>query len=329
MKYKEDDKEYIEKITKLALNIKVTELKDERLLNLYRQKNNMTMKDLAALLVVVAKKMPLFRKIRFSGGCDLTFGKLIDWFSSAETQFIILHRVYYVIHEQAVNLYDILERDKRLRFAVNKWYQSAESAWESYVAPRRTHSDPTAWYTMQDHLNVMYGMVSPYIEKLYEAVRYNVIAMKWRDVEVVANAQITLMMFNMGTHTFRAFFRDFERACGADLSVLFMGDELTNMRRCFINMVNALGLVVEEGEKGNLNINGYRHTASQRTVTAWDDFINAMRDDDLMDESALRAIEMNPKVKEDYRHVLEEEDKKMMDKGIEQLSEKYLVTKQK
>jgi hypothetical protein len=68
---------------------------------------------------------------------------------------------------------------------------------------------------------------------------------------------------------------------------------------------------------------------STRFGWAWDDFMEDLRDDELMDKSALKAISFNPTVEAEYRKTLEEDNQKELDDSLEKLGEKFKVTKQK
>lgn len=94
-------------------------------------------------------------------------------------------------------------------------------------------------------------------------------------------------------------------------------------------IVESIGIKVGRDSHGFYELSGLNVLSSTRITWAWDDFINSMRDDDLMDESALRAISLNPTIEEGYRKAIQEEDEKDLSSSIEKLGEKFKVTKQK
>ena len=136
-------------------------------------------------------------------------------------------------------------------------------------------------------------------------------------------------MVKCARHSFVGFFKEFKDACGADFSKCFELADMTLMTKSFIRMVEALGIKVETDKFGLFDIAGMNTSKSPRITWAWDDFIDALRNDELMDEAALKAIGYNPTVEEEYRKALEEETQKELEIGIDKLSEKFKVTKNK
>ena len=111
-------------------------------------------------------------------------------------------------------------------------------------------------------------------------------------------------------------------------SKCFESSDLQQMVKYFAMMAESLGFKTETDKFGLPDINGFNPTPI-RVKWAWNNFIKDLQDNDLMDESALRAIELNPKTKEDYERQLAEDAQKQLDEGIDKLSEKFKVTKQK
>ena len=155
------------------------------------------------------------------------------------------------------------------------------------------------------------------------------IRLGWRDVEVKARIEVAFLLGKVARHSFRAFFKEFEDASGADFSKCFADSDLQQMVKYFAMMAESLGLKTEPDRFGLPDIKGFDCDANVRVKWAWNDFIKDLQDNDLMDESALRAIELNPKTKADYERQLAEDAQKQLDDGIDKLSEKFKVTKQK
>ena len=101
------------------------------------------------------------------------------------------------------------------------------------------------------------------------------------------------------------------------------------MMKWFVEMVRVLGIKSVKNERGYYELECLGSSKNQRVQWAWDDFINDMRDDDLMDESARKAIELNPECQKEYHQILEDSEKEQMDKEVDKLSEKFKVTKSK
>lgn len=307
--------------------IPVTTIKNEDKLAKYVKGNGMTKEDLTILLTIVITTLPDFRRIKVKPDATITFGELLEWYEKAQVQFIIIHRVNYMIHEAMITVYDLLERYKLLKFMAKKESKLAEEEWENYEGPRRKTTQREAWSTLQDHLRIASDLLRPRLEKVYESIRDYMIRLSWRNVELKARIEVALMLAKVGKHSFRAFFKEFEDACGADFSRCFDYADMSAMEKHFSKMSDSIGFKTEKDRHGSFDIIGFDCDANQRVKWAWGDFIKDLRDNDLMDESAVRAIELNPTIAEDYHRELEAEERAKMDAKTEALSEKFKVTK--
>jgi hypothetical protein len=175
----------------------------------------------------------------------------------------------------------------------------------------------------------MEDMLSIRIEKVYTTIRDHMIQLGLRDIEVKGRIELALLMAKCARHSFVGFFKEFKDACGADFSKCFELADMTLMTKSFVRMVQALGIKVEPDKFGLFGILGVNASKSNRITWAWNDFLEDLRNDELMDEAALKAIGYNPTVEEEYKKVLEEENQKELEIGIDKLSEKFKVTKNK
>lgn len=318
-----------EELQKVVRAIPVATLKNEKKLESYFKEQGWNKIELAAVLTVVLTAVPDFRKITLSGENEITFGEFYDYHERAQVQFIIIHRVNYIMHQAMITVYDLLEKNGSLKFMVKKNHLEAEKVWRAYEEPRRKQMEKEAWYTMQDHLRISYDILSPRLEKVYEAIRDYMIRLGWKNIEVKARIETALLVAKVAKHSFRAFFKEFEESCGCDFSKGFEYADLHLMVKYFSQMSESLGFVMTKDRFGLPDIDNFDYDANQRVKWAWQDFIKDLQDNDLMDESALRAINLNPKVAEDYHKLIAEEEQQQMDKSVDKLSEKFKVTKKK
>lgn len=308
-------------------SIPVTTIKNEDMLKKYIKDNGLTKEDLMVLLTILATSLPDFMHIKVKPDATITFGELMEWYEKTQVQFIIIHRVNYIIHEAMITVYDLLEKYKLLKFMAKKESKLAEEEWENYEGPRRKTTPREAWFTLQDHLRIAQDMLQPRLEKVYESIRNYMIRLGWKDIELKARIEVALLLAKVGKHSFKAFFKEFEDACGADFSRCFDYADMSAMEKHFSKMSDSLGFKTEADKHGSFDIKGFDCDANQRVKWAWDDFIKDLRDNDLMDESAVRAIELNPTIAEDYHRELEAEEQARMEANAEKLSEKFKVTK--
>lgn len=327
-----NDKGYsFEELQEMVKTIPVTTIKDEKKLKAYYKEKGLTKEDLAALLTLVITSMPDFRLIGLSKTteCTLTIEECREWHEKTQVQFIIIHRVNYIIHQSMITVYDLLEKENRLKFMVKKHHLQAEEEWEKYEGPRRKTCEKTAWCTLQDSLRIACDFLAPYMNKLYEATRDYMIRLGWRDIEVKAWILVTLLLCKVARHSFRAFFKEFEESTGLDFSKCFAYADMSMMERRFAEMSDALGVKTVKDRHGSYDMVGFDIDNAIRVKWAWDSFITALRDNDLMDEAAVRAIGLNPTVEADYKKAIEEAEEKQNAEDAERLSEKFKVTKHK
>ena len=117
-----------EELQEMVKTIPVTTIKDEKKLKAYYKEKGLTKEDLAALLTLVITSMPDFRLIALSKtkDCTLTIEECREWHEKTQVQFIIIHRVNFIIHQAMITVYDLLEKENRLKFMVKKRSLQAE-----------------------------------------------------------------------------------------------------------------------------------------------------------------------------------------------------------
>lgn len=319
----------LDNLEEVVRGIKVKTLSDKKALMEFQKENDYTDVDIVAIMTVAASYVPDMPNIVLKKDSEITFGELHDYYEKARVNFIIIHRVNHIVHESMIEVYDLLEKYNKLRFTTKMHHLKAEKAWDKYLSPRQKVTERTAWYTFMDHLRITYDILHPHIDKLYETVRDYMIRMGWRDVELKGRIEVALLMLKMHEYTFKDFFKDFRDACGADFSGCYANDRLTDMGKHFVSMCEVLGIKLSKDEHGLYDIAGFDGEKNQRVKWAWEDFIMDLRDDDLMDEAAKRAIELNPSINEHYQEQLDWVEKKQIDDNVDKLQEKFKVTKRK
>lgn len=258
---------------------------------------------------------------------DISFGDTLKILDDARTNFIIIHRINFILYDMIVGLFNILERDGRLKMNVKKAAKDIEKQWEAYRRRRKAEVEREAWFTMQDHLNIAREALDGKINGVYEAIRNNMIAKGMRDVEVKAWCITILLQGKVVTHSYRQFFDDIKKECGADISACFTGDDFSWLVNAFATLSDLLGMKTRKDGYGCWEAVDYSPNDSQRVEWAWKDYMASLRDDDLMDESAMKAINLNPKAKEQYAYILQDIDNQVADNNMEILSEKFKVSR--
>ena len=318
-----------EELLTVVRSIPAAVVKDYKRMAGHVEKNGWNKEEATAVLSVVANGMPDIRKVGVPVDSNMTFGELYDLYDKAMCYFIVVLRVNYLLHQSMITVYDLLERDNLLRFSVKKNHLQAEKMWDEYEGPRRKHTQREVWFTLQDHLRIAEDILRPKIEQVYVAIRDHMIRMGWRDVETKARIEFALLMSKVATYSLRAFIKDFKDDSGIDFTKCFAYADQQMMSKYFVQMVNALGIKTEKDQHGMTDLSGFSSNDSQRFKTAWNSFMESVRDNDLMDDAASRAIELNPAIYENYHEVMKNAERAKMFESVEKLKTKFKVTKEK
>lgn len=312
-----------DEITEIGKDFPVRSLKSPALFVRSALSFNMSLRDCMVVAAWTGSMSGFLDDISVTS--DISHSKAVGFYERARVSTIVLHRVNYVLHDSMFKVYDILERDGRMRFAVKRMMGEAERRWDAYEGGRRHEMEKCAWYTLQDHLRIVTDSVAPYLEKVYGTVRDFMIARGMRDVEVRGRCAVALLLGKVAAHTYRAFFRDFEKECGIDFTGCFRRDDMQDMTKAFALLCDALGIDTRQDENGCWECVEVNPEDSQRFRWAWGDFIKALRDDDLMDEGARKAIDLNPQAREEYRQIIEEDEEQRLQDSIGHLGDKFTV----
>ena len=320
-----------EDITALGNKMPVLWMTNPKLVNQYISDNGLNLVDGSHFADWVLSLQEILGKVDVDSE-RVTFADLNEGFEKAKSLFIIIHRVNYVLHQAMVRVYDLLEREGRLRFAIKKCQSQTEALWESYVRPRRLDTERTAWFVLQDHMDLAYDAVEPKMEKVYEALRDYMIYLRWRDVELKARCCVALLMGEVAGASYEHFFDDFRKELGIDFSRCFAADDLQPMVKRFAMLCDALGIKTCKDQYGYYALEGFAPSKNLRFKQAWLKFMDDLRDDDIIDNAAREALDLNPKSKALYEHVLEESEREQeakkqreMEEGFKKLEEKYKV----
>lgn len=315
-----------DEIEKIGSRMPVMAMKDANAFKLFVEKEKLSLTDCAVLVAWIDTMSDFLMDIEVKND-EVTYENASKFYERARSQTITIHRVNYIYFMSILNLFNALEKDKRFRFEVRRAANKVEKEWTKLLHARSWGVERSAWSTLQDHLRLYYDAVSSDLNKVYEAIRDNMIFLGMKDVEVKAYCAVALLMGKVSYHTHKAFFSDFERECGVDYTKCFAESDLFTMSEYFAEVCKIAGYDVKQDVNGCYSLADYDVESCERFKVAWKKYIKTLRNDDLMDESAERAINLNPAAKEEYSQIIEEEKQKHLDADIQKLGEKFKVTK--
>lgn len=300
-------------------------MQDVKLLCNYLAEKKVSKTDYYIVLNFVNNNRNFIRDVKVI--TDITYNEVLKDFDLAVTNTIIIHRINYVLLQSMLEVYNNLNDNKRLTLSNKRMWDKAMGVWKGYYQRRKDNIEETAWYTLQDHLRLANNALSPYIDKVYVSVRDNMISLGMRDVEVKARCVVALYLGKVMIHSYNALFRDFGKETYVDFSKCFRDELLTEMVRHFASFCDTIGLKTKANKDGSYDVKDYDPEKYIRFTWAWNDLIAAFRNDDLMDESARKAIELNPNVQRDYERILQEEERKQNDEVADKLEGKFKVSR--
>lgn len=265
----------------------------------------LSLHDAIVIMMWIKKIWPFLKDIDADSG--VTYDQAYKYFEQARVNTIIIHRLNYILHECMIQVYDMLDDAGRLeKFKQGRAYERAEVIWERYKSDRMENMEKPAWYALQDHLRIACDLVMAHLDKARMAVIEDMQDKGLSDVELRARCLMALLMGKVAGHSYKAFFRDFRKESGVDYTKCFDDDDLREMQRQFSILCDAIGFKTTVDDYGYWMLKGYDPEPCKGFMEEWDLVMKTIRDDDLMDDSARQAIELNPDVQEDFEKKLEE-----------------------
>lgn len=311
----------IEEIAVIGDNMPVSWMKDPKLLSKYVVDNGLNLEDASAFVNWILSLYGVLDKIEAEE--HVTYAEFSKAYDAVMSLFIIIHRVNYVLRQTMIDVYDLLEREHRMRFKVKRCHSQAEACWERYIRPYRLNTERMAWSTMMDHLDLSHAAVQPMLEDVYVTLRDYMIRLGWRDVELKARSCIVLLMGKVAGASFERFFLDLMQETGINFKRCFEKADLRPMVKMFVQMMDGLGITTTTDADGYYTIADFQPDNNQRFKTAWKVFMEALRDDEIIEDAAKQALELNPKACEAYKYVLEQLDKEEEEKKKREMEEGF------
>ena len=234
----------------------------------------------------------------------------------ARTQFIVIHRINNYAYDTCLRVYDEMEKRGAMKFKAKLLYKKLDKIWHDYLKIIRDNTEEHIYYLLQDNFMLTTDVVRPYVDGVVSAIRDYLISFGVRDTQFVAEAETAIQMLKICTHSYKEFFEDYRNLCGIDFSNAFMYANMEKYNAVFLQLVSNLNLVT-----------GYDVFRNNRVQSAWSKMMEVIRDEDIMDEQAEKAIHLNPVIEKQYNKELEAiEQRKLADK-VSELSEKFKVSK--
>jgi hypothetical protein len=137
------------------------------------------------------------------------------------------------------------------------------------------------------------------------------------DIELLHRIQVCLMFIAASRSTYKAFFLDIAKEHGVDFSSEFRYADLDKMRLNFVWMCEQMGVRFTKDKDSDYVLVGIDIDKSVRVEGAWNAVVAIITDTDIMDETAQKAIELNPETEKDYKAYMEIAEKQAIEKMLD------------
>ena len=302
--------------------------------------------DVASAATIAWKMIGHFRYT--SAGERLTIRQLEEICHDARRRFIEQHVINYAAYRVIVDFHDwLIDKNLIPRFSKAEGYwRKLKRAFDEYEAANTGNLEMSVRSTFHDYMRLSYDNISDALERMEMAVRDYLIQHRAKMVDAGQKDDVAMLqkvipcmaLLQSMTHSYRDFFADIITTHGGDFSMAFRYADLTKMQQNFINLCEVQGLMFCKDKHGQPDLMGVDIGSSARVKGIWNNILATLKNSKLADNTAERAINLNPKAQQEYRAIFEEqenlrrqaeEEKKQreMEEGFKALEEKYKVTK--
>ena len=233
-------------------------------------------------------------------------------------QFIMMHRLNFYMYDTVQRVFDEMDKRKLCRHRAKQYYNQLAKIWGGYSDKIKSGTDKAVWYMMMDNFRLATDAVRPYIDAVVNTTRDYLIRLGIRDSLWIAEAEATRLLLIVVTKSFDKYFEDWKKESGIDFTVDFMYADMHEYQIIYNQFRSALKLDVDVDIFKN-----------NRCSSAWDAMMEVIRDDDLMDKVAEKAIHLNPTIEAKYRQELETIEEQRKQEMFSDLADKYKVSKMK
>ena len=249
--------------------------------------------------------------------------------------FIHIHRLNSTVYTVLLDVHDWLDDRGLITFNVKRWWKMVERTWTDYQNQHKGQIDRPAWIAVQNHMAFVYHEVEPLINPLEVAVRDCLIQHRQElvaagqkdDITVLTRVQVALLFCAALRNSRRHFFDRFIADYGVDFRFDFVYADITGIIKNFGCMCTQMGVKFDMDKDGDLTLVGITIDKSLRVEQAWDAIANVVTDEELMDEAALKAINMTPETKAEFEREIAMADEQELMKSLGNLSTKFKVSK--
>lgn len=267
-------------------------------------------------------------------GLKLTLRTLYDVDQKFGEDSINLHRTNYMTYRVLDMVYNWMIDKKLFKGNAKKYWKKIYNTFKNYQTEHKSRIDQSSFMTVIDHERIAFSYIEPRLEPLEIAIRDYLIQHRSGikesgqkdDITLLTKTYVGLMFCTALRNTRSEFFERFEKAFGIDFTTEYKWANINDIGRNFVWMMEQLGIKFVKDKDGDIVLKGVNVDNSCRVQSEWKSIVNIVTDEELMDETALQAINLNPKTKADYERVVAEAEEQMLVQAMGDLSSKFKVS---
>lgn len=267
-------------------------------------------------------------------GLKLTLRTLYDVDQKFGEDSINLHRTNYMTYMVLDMVYNWMIDKKLFKGNAKKYWKKIYNTFKNYQTEHKSRIDQSSFMTVIDHERLAFNYVEPMIEPLEVAIRDYLIQHRDTmvsngqkdDITLLVKAQLGIMFCAALNNTRDDFLTRFEKAFGVDFSIEHSWSDISEIGRNFIWMMEQVGVKFVKDKDGDMVLMGVNVDSSCRVKSAWNNIVSVITDEELMDETALKAINLNPETKKDYERIVAQAEDQMLSQAIGNLGSKFKVS---
>ena len=269
----------------------------------------------------------------YTKGKKLTVREFYALRSGIQREFIHLHRLNYLAFRTVQDVYDWMDNSHLLSYNAKGYWKKIERAYNDYKKKHLLLTDLSTYRLVDEYVCFVANEVLPLVSQLEVCARDYLIQHRAEmladgqkdDIALLAKVQTGLMFCAALRNTRKNFFADIIAKYGVDISSDFAYADITSIGRNFVSMSEQLGVKFSKDRDGDYIIKGVLIEDGVRVDSAWNKIVDAVTDDELMDQMAMKAINLNPKAKAEFEASVAREEQNALNDAISGLGDKFKV----
>lgn len=248
----------------------------------------------------------------------------IKAFENCLTHTNIFHILNYMMYEEYIKTADMIDEAGLRRHNIKRAMRECERVYDAYTSYMSDNLVKEKYYLCQDYGRTAYTATEPKLQYLFIAACNLFLKKRMPRARLLAQCVCTAYLLETLHDTWRRFFRTYRDLCGVDFSETFRYANMDEFRRNFKTVYETLFIQSTQDE--------IRLADDAGCKAAMAALHNHLDDENYLDDAAIKAIRLNPKIYDEYRKEIEQIERNKTrgerDNIADTLAERYKVTRE-